>query len=127
MKVRFAVTFALLLSLAAFTSPAARAGTPAGPMSQMTPAVAPAATPDWMVAPCAANPTASSPLTLPGSKPTPVDTTICGSCSTPACRGVTYNSFCSAHYPSSCVAALGGECSDGVPQCQCWQLGQPYP
>ena len=127
MKVRFAVTFAFLLSLAALTSPAARAGTPSGPMSQMPSAVAPSATPDWMVTPCAANPTNTSQLTPPGSKPTPVDTTYCGSCSTPACRGALYNSYCNARYPSTCVAALGNDCSPGVPQCQCWQLGVPYP
>jgi hypothetical protein len=46
----------------------------------------------------------------------------CGSCSTPACRGVGYGSVCriSGMTVYTCIEALGNDCGDGTPQCQCW-------
>ncbi len=62
--------------------------------------------------------------TLPDLNPVSANksTLVCGSCSTPVCRGVGYNAVCKVVGTElyKCIAALGNDCSDGTPQCQCW-------
>ncbi len=126
MNVRSAVILcAALLTTSGITTAAAKAD---ASTAQVTPAVAttPMA-PAPAAAPCGAN---SSSLFSIATAVAPVskDTLTCGSCSVPLCRGVAYNSVCgSPKFPATCVAALGGDCSLGVPQCQCWSVGEPYP
>ncbi len=126
MKVRSAMILcAALLTTSALTTTVAQADASTAPV---TPAVATTTAPAQAAAPCGAN---SSSLFSIANVVAPVskDTdTYCGSCSTPRCRGVLYNSYCGSPInPATCVAALGGECSLGVPQCQCWSIGAPFP
>jgi hypothetical protein len=124
MKVRSAaVLVAVLLTMSALTAAIARADAPTAPV---TPAVATPAGPALAAAPCGAN--SSSLFPIESVAPVSKATNACGSCSESLCRGVTYNSACgSPRYPATCVAALGNVCSLGVPQCQCWSVGAPFP
>jgi hypothetical protein len=124
MKVRSAaILFAVLLTTSALTATIAWAD---APMAPVTPAVATPAAPAPAAAPCGGN--SSSLFNIESVAPVSKDTLTCGSCSVPLCRGVAYNSVCgSPRYPATCVAALGNDCSLGVPQCQCWSVGAPFP
>ena len=104
----------LLIAGAAMADPAG-VPAPASPTAEV--AAAPAPAPGL----CIKN---SSKATLPDVMPAFLKTTTppCGSCSTPICRGATYNSVCktSGLQVWTCIAALGNDCGDGTPQCQCW-------
>jgi hypothetical protein len=116
MKFRSMVLMIVSLLLIAGVAMADPAGVPA-PTS--TPDVAAAAAPSPGL--CIKN---SSKAKLPEVLPAfmKASTLVCGSCSTPVCRGVGYNATCriSGTLVYKCIAALGNDCSDGTPQCQCW-------
>ncbi|HEY2293868.1 MAG TPA: hypothetical protein VGM86_24450 [Thermoanaerobaculia bacterium] len=104
----------LLIAGAALADPA---GAPAPTSTAPVAAAAPAPAPGL----CIRN---STKAQLPDSIPAfqNKQTLNCGSCSVPTCRGVAYNSTCKIVGTNvyKCIAALGNDCSDGTPQCQCW-------
>jgi hypothetical protein len=114
MKLRFALVLVSLMLIAG----AAMADPLNAPAPASTPAAAaPAPAPSL----CIRN---STKANLPDLKPAFINasTLVCGSCSTPTCRGVAYNSTCNIVGTKiyKCIAALGNDCTDGTPQCQCW-------
>lgn len=51
---------------------------------------------------------------------------VCGPCSVAVCQGASYGVVCQGGTSvKRCLDALGGICSDGSPQCQCWS--GPFP
>jgi hypothetical protein len=117
MKFRSMVLMLVSLLLIAGVAMAAPTGVPAPTSATLDVAAAPAPAPGL----CIKN---SSKAKLPEVLPAfmKASTLICGSCSTPVCRGVGYNATCriSGSLVYKCIEALGNDCSDGTPQCQCW-------
>jgi hypothetical protein len=113
MKLRALLLMVVSLLLIAGAAMAAPVPTSSAP--EMVAAAAPAASL------CIKN---SSKEKLPETIPAfmKASTEPCGSCSTPACRGVNYGSICMIRGMAvyTCIEALGNDCSDGTPQCQCW-------
>ncbi|HEY0511653.1 MAG TPA: hypothetical protein VGH73_07100 [Thermoanaerobaculia bacterium] len=117
MKLRSTLLVFVSLLLIAGAAMAAPVGVPAPASSAPEVAAAPAPAPGL----CIKN---STKATLPELKPAffNASTLVCGSCSTPVCRGAGYNAVCkvSGTLVYKCIAAYGNDCTDGTPQCQCW-------
>jgi hypothetical protein len=113
MKLRSLLLMVVSLLLIAGAAMAAPAPTSSAP--ELAAAAAPAAPL------CIKN---ASKMKLPETIPAfmKASTQLCGSCSTPVCRGVGYGSTCKIMNLKvyTCIEALGNDCSDGTPQCQCW-------
>jgi hypothetical protein len=74
------------------------------------------APPGWLPSTCTQNASTLATALLP--PPVEWKSPLCGSCSVPACRGVTEFTLCNVGFgPGRCV--VGDTCSNNTPLCTC--------